>query len=113
MRLPFEQVGMQLLWYLIGSTLRHNTACIWNDICDRDFDRHVGAMTSLGGRQLTLIWVDRTDQGTADHPRAHIGTRRLLVVGSACSWIFLGLELLRPWHVRVPSFPIIWACAEV
>ena len=47
--------------HAVACSFAHSAACIWNDICDRDFDRHVGAMTSLGGRQLTLIWVDRTD----------------------------------------------------
>ncbi|KAI0653389.1 UbiA prenyltransferase [Cubamyces menziesii] len=39
--LPPRSVVVQTLVYLLGSTLRHNAACIWNDICDRDFDRQV------------------------------------------------------------------------
>ena len=43
-----RSVVVQTLVYLLGSTLRHNAACIWNDICDRDFDRQVGKYHALG-----------------------------------------------------------------
>ncbi|KAF9800157.1 hypothetical protein IEO21_10422 [Rhodonia placenta] len=36
-----SQVATQLMLYFIGSIIRHNAACIWNDICDREFDREV------------------------------------------------------------------------
>ncbi|KZT67322.1 UbiA prenyltransferase [Daedalea quercina L-15889] len=39
--LPPETLAIQAVAYLIGCTVRHNAACIWNDICDRDFDRQV------------------------------------------------------------------------
>jgi 4-hydroxybenzoate polyprenyltransferase len=41
-----QQIIIQTAIYLIGCTLRHNAACIWNDICDRDFDRQVGESLS-------------------------------------------------------------------
>ncbi|KAI0653388.1 UbiA prenyltransferase [Cubamyces menziesii] len=62
--LPAREVAIQTLIYAIGSTLRHNAACIWNDICDREFDRRVersktrplacGAV-SLTGAVLLLV----------------------------------------------------------
>ncbi|KAF9806706.1 hypothetical protein IEO21_08564 [Rhodonia placenta] len=35
------QVVIQLVLYLIGSIICHNIGCIWNDICDHEFDREV------------------------------------------------------------------------
>ena len=43
--MPIEQVLTQIGMYLVGSTLRHSAACVWNDICDREFDRQVGEIT--------------------------------------------------------------------
>lgn len=40
--LPPKTIAIQAVAYLLGNTVRHNVACIWNDICDRDFDRQVG-----------------------------------------------------------------------
>ncbi|KXN91303.1 4-hydroxybenzoate polyprenyltransferase, mitochondrial [Leucoagaricus sp. SymC.cos] len=40
-KLPSASLCVQLLMYLVGCTLRHNAACIWNDICDRDIDKKV------------------------------------------------------------------------
>ncbi|CCM01329.1 uncharacterized protein FIBRA_03378 [Fibroporia radiculosa] len=39
--LPPRQLAIQAFAYLVGCTIRHNAACIWNDICDREFDRQV------------------------------------------------------------------------
>ncbi|KIP03847.1 hypothetical protein PHLGIDRAFT_76947, partial [Phlebiopsis gigantea 11061_1 CR5-6] len=39
--MPAKQVFIQIGMYLLGSTLRHSAACVWNDICDREFDRQV------------------------------------------------------------------------
>ncbi|KAI0766937.1 UbiA prenyltransferase [Trametes elegans] len=36
-----REAAIQVLVYLIASTFRHNAACTWNDILDRDLDRHV------------------------------------------------------------------------
>lgn len=33
--------------FFIGNTVRHSAACIWNDICDKDFDRQVGKCKTL------------------------------------------------------------------
>ncbi|OCH87452.1 UbiA prenyltransferase [Obba rivulosa] len=40
-RLPPGQLISQALLYFVGSILGHSGGCIWNDICDRDFDRQV------------------------------------------------------------------------
>jgi 4-hydroxybenzoate polyprenyltransferase len=34
-----------LAWAL-GATLFHSAACVWNDMCDYDLDRQVGAYIS-------------------------------------------------------------------
>ncbi|OSX64505.1 hypothetical protein POSPLADRAFT_1065611 [Postia placenta MAD-698-R-SB12] len=39
--LPPKIIAVQGAVYLLGCTIRHNAACVWNDICDRDFDRQV------------------------------------------------------------------------
>ncbi|KAH9912834.1 UbiA prenyltransferase [Fomitopsis serialis] len=36
-----RQLAVQTFLFLVGSTLRHSAACIWNDICDREYDRQV------------------------------------------------------------------------
>ncbi|KAH9836803.1 uncharacterized protein C8Q71DRAFT_60818 [Rhodofomes roseus] len=38
---PQEPIGIQPALYLVACTIRHNAACIWNDVWDRDFDRQV------------------------------------------------------------------------
>ncbi|KAI0943380.1 hypothetical protein AcW1_002552 [Taiwanofungus camphoratus] len=40
-RLQPKQIAIQAVIYLVASTFRHVAACVWNDICDRDFDRQV------------------------------------------------------------------------
>ncbi|CCM06623.1 uncharacterized protein FIBRA_08903 [Fibroporia radiculosa] len=41
LNLPPKEVAVQTLAYLVGSTIRHNAGCIWNDICDMDVDGKV------------------------------------------------------------------------
>jgi 4-hydroxybenzoate polyprenyltransferase len=44
--LPLQSLATMLLAYAIGSTVLHSAACVLNDICDRDFDRQVGQLTT-------------------------------------------------------------------
>ncbi|KZT07212.1 UbiA prenyltransferase [Laetiporus sulphureus 93-53] len=39
--LPPKHLFIQGLGCLLMCTVRHSAACIWNDICDRDFDRKI------------------------------------------------------------------------
>jgi 4-hydroxybenzoate polyprenyltransferase len=40
--LPAAVLLNRVLIFGLGGTLAHSTFCILNDICDRDFDMHVG-----------------------------------------------------------------------
>ncbi|KIP03842.1 hypothetical protein PHLGIDRAFT_76952 [Phlebiopsis gigantea 11061_1 CR5-6] len=50
--MTIEQALIQLGMYLLGCTLCHSAGCIWNDICDREFDRKVAV--SLHGAVFLL-----------------------------------------------------------
>ncbi|OBZ76354.1 4-hydroxybenzoate polyprenyltransferase, mitochondrial [Grifola frondosa] len=39
--LPARILAIQLIAHLVGSVLRHNAACIWNDMCDCEVDKLV------------------------------------------------------------------------
>ncbi|KZT06656.1 UbiA prenyltransferase [Laetiporus sulphureus 93-53] len=39
--LPPKQLANVSFWFFVGGTLRHSAGCIWNDICDREYDRQV------------------------------------------------------------------------
>ncbi|KAH9931273.1 uncharacterized protein B0H18DRAFT_1083561 [Fomitopsis serialis] len=41
LKTPLQQIIIQATVYLLACTIRHNAACIWNDICDRNYDRQV------------------------------------------------------------------------
>lgn len=43
-RLSPRTVLMHAIVHAVACTFAHSAACIWNDICDRDFDRHVGTL---------------------------------------------------------------------
>jgi hypothetical protein len=55
-RSPNQLLFQAFLWY-IGAALGHSAACVWNDICDRDFDRLVG-MAVLPILDLLLTAID-------------------------------------------------------
>jgi 4-hydroxybenzoate polyprenyltransferase len=40
-------IAAELPLYFIGSVVLHSAACIWNDVCDKDFDAKVGQYTLL------------------------------------------------------------------
>lgn len=45
--LPATDMIFLTIMYIIGGTVTHSTACIINDICDRDFDAQVGMLLLL------------------------------------------------------------------
>jgi 4-hydroxybenzoate polyprenyltransferase len=44
--MPLVDLIVQLLAWALGATLFHSAACVWNDMCDYDLDRQVGAYIS-------------------------------------------------------------------
>ncbi|KAI0641952.1 UbiA prenyltransferase [Trametes meyenii] len=62
-----QEVVVQTLLCLVGETLVHNAACIWNDMCDREYDRQVertktrplasGAISMAGAGTFLLAHV--------------------------------------------------------
>lgn len=47
----------QAIVHAVAGTFVHNAGCIWNDICDRRFDRHVGmvGIRSIETLMLTIF----------------------------------------------------------
>ena len=41
---PPHVVLVQAVVHMLVSTFAHSAGCIWDDICDRDIDRHVGSL---------------------------------------------------------------------
>ncbi|KAI0675532.1 UbiA prenyltransferase [Trametes maxima] len=66
-KMPRREVAIQTLLYLVGETLVHNAACIWNDMCDREYDKQVertktrplasGAISMAGAGTFLLVHV--------------------------------------------------------
>ncbi|KAL6302885.1 UbiA prenyltransferase family [Sparassis latifolia] len=51
--LPWKSLALNTALYLVGATLRHSAGCVWNDICDIDFDRKV--VSVAGAFSLFLV----------------------------------------------------------
>ncbi|EPQ59056.1 hypothetical protein GLOTRDRAFT_34372 [Gloeophyllum trabeum ATCC 11539] len=83
--------------FFIGNTVRHSAACIWNDICDKDFDRQV---VSIFGATVLFIALELfccMNMLFAGYPASILGIFGLLV-----------LDLLYPFMKRVTYWPQAW-----
>lgn len=94
--LPAREVAIQTLIYAIGSTLRHNAACIWNDICDREFDRRVGKWSTrlliLPGTRRSQLSTLREVQDQAVGVWCGVAHRCRAITGGAYRCMLLALD---------------------
>ncbi|KAI0331430.1 UbiA prenyltransferase [Cubamyces sp. BRFM 1775] len=107
--LSAREVAIQTLAYAIGSTLRHNAACIWNDICDREFDRQVERSKD---RPLACGAVSLT--GAVLLMMAHIAACYLLLTFAGIEGFRVGLfglfflDVVYPLMKRWTYWPQAW-----
>ena len=54
--LSLQTVGVDSLVFAVACTFSHSAGCIWNDICDREFDGRVGTymITRIPSHQVQL-----------------------------------------------------------
>lgn len=73
----------QALVHAVACTFGHNAGCIWNDICDRQFDRHVGTFDIRSSETLLLTTLDKSIERTKSRPIA----QGLVSVPAALLWL--------------------------
>ncbi|TFY63841.1 hypothetical protein EVJ58_g3007 [Rhodofomes roseus] len=96
LRLSFQSLAIQLITYLVGVTLRHSTACIWNDMYDTEFDRKVGRT-----RSRPLASGDVSIRGASILLAVHFITCLIIlshIGGAAFMWGLFCLCVLDPLY---------------
>ncbi|EPS94877.1 hypothetical protein FOMPIDRAFT_1133512 [Fomitopsis schrenkii] len=96
----------QALVHAVACTFGHNAGCIWNDICDRQFDRHVERTKSrpiaqgLVSVPAALLWLEVQVLGYIA-AMSYLG-RETMALGSL---LFVITATIYPFAKRVTYWP--------
>ncbi|KZT68758.1 UbiA prenyltransferase [Daedalea quercina L-15889] len=106
LNLSLQQVVIQAIGHLVASTIRHNAACIWNDICDRDFDCLV-ERTKTRPIASGKISLPSALLFLGVHAAAYIAFMSLFGYNAMIVAIigFFSLELIYPFCKRFTNWP--------